>query len=61
MTTFLASPAPVVAHQGGWDELLLFGVPVVVAIVAVRWAEQRAKARRKAEAAGGEDAKDRTG
>lgn len=61
MTTRLASLAPVVAHQGGWDELLLFGVPTVVAIVAVRWAEQRAKARREAEAAAGGEEQDRTG
>ena len=35
----------VIAHQG-WDELLLFGVPVVLAILAVRWAERRSKSRR---------------
>lgn len=34
----------VIAHQG-WDELLLFGVPVVLAILAVRWAERRSKRR----------------
>ena len=36
----------VVAHQGGWDELLMFGLPVVLAVLAVRWADRRAKARR---------------
>lgn len=35
----------VLAHQGGWDELLFFGVPVVLALLAVRWAERRAKKR----------------
>ncbi len=33
------------AHQGGWDELLMFGIPVVLAVFAVRWADRRAKAR----------------
>ena len=30
------------AHQGGWDEVLYFAVPAVLAILAVRWAERRA-------------------
>jgi len=34
------------AHQGGWDELLMFGIPIVIAVVGVRWAEKRAKAKR---------------
>lgn len=33
------------AHAGGWDELLYFGVPVIIAIAAVRWAEKRTKRR----------------
>ena len=37
------------AHQGGWDEFLYFAVPAVLAILAVRWAERRA--RRNAEEA----------
>ncbi|MBA2336996.1 MAG: hypothetical protein H0V96_04435 [Acidimicrobiia bacterium] len=41
------------AHQGGWDEILLFVGPVALAIWGVRWAERRAKARRDA---GGEAA-----
>lgn len=35
----------ILAHQGGWDELLMFGIPVVLAIVAVRWAEKRGRER----------------
>jgi uncharacterized membrane protein len=35
------------AHAGGWDELLMFGIPVVLAIVAVRMVESRAKAKRE--------------
>ena len=38
----------ILAHQGGWDELLMFGVPIVLAVVAVRWAERRGKARQEA-------------
>jgi hypothetical protein len=36
------------AHQGGWDELLMFGLPIVLAVLAVRWAEKRGKAKRVA-------------
>ena len=36
---------PVLAHQGGWDEVIYFAVPVVLAILAVRWAERRARRR----------------
>ena len=42
------------AHQGGWDELLMFGLPIVLAVVAVRWAEKRGKANRAAAAAADE-------
>jgi hypothetical protein len=34
-------PNLVVAHQFGWDEILLFVVPVVLALAAVRWFEKR--------------------
>jgi len=34
------------AHQSGWDELLLFAGPIVVMLVWVRWAEKRAKQRK---------------
>lgn len=36
----------VVAHQGGWDEALMFGIPIAIAIVAVKLAERRAGRRR---------------
>jgi hypothetical protein len=36
----------ILAHQGGWDELIMFGIPIVLAIVGVRWADRRAKATR---------------
>lgn len=29
------------AHQGGWDEILMFVVPVLAALWAVRRAERR--------------------
>jgi hypothetical protein len=29
------------AHQGGWDEFAYFIVPVVVVLLAIRWAERR--------------------
>ncbi|MGH9892562.1 MAG: hypothetical protein ACREA0_11360 [bacterium] len=33
------------AHLGGVDEIGIFLVPAVLAIIALRWAEKRAKAR----------------
>ncbi len=35
---------PLLAHQGGWDELLLFVVPALLAVGVLRWAEKRARA-----------------
>jgi hypothetical protein len=35
----------VVAHQGGWDELLLFLLPIAVAVVVIRLAESRNRKR----------------
>jgi hypothetical protein len=40
--------AIVLGHQGAWDEILYFLVPVVVVVAWVRWAEKRARARREA-------------
>ena len=40
------APTYFLAHQGGWDELLLFLGPVVLMLGWLRWAEQRAKRRR---------------
>lgn len=34
---------PILAHQYGWDEIVLFAVPIVLALIGVRWAEKRAK------------------
>ncbi|MFQ5555237.1 MAG: hypothetical protein ACE5GC_07710 [Acidimicrobiia bacterium] len=33
------------AHRGGWDEVALFGIPIVLAVLAVRWADRRSKKR----------------
>ncbi len=33
------------AHQGGWDEVLLFAIPAVGALLVIRWAERRARRR----------------
>lgn len=44
------------AHQGGWDEILLFAAPVVLVVLWIRWAERRARERRRlAEEAGAGD------
>lgn len=32
---------PLLAHQYGWDELLLFLLPIGVVIAGVRWVERR--------------------
>lgn len=34
------------AHQGGWDELLLLGGPALALLWAIGWSERR-RARRK--------------
>lgn len=44
-STALFLPNIVVAHQFGWDEILLFVVPVALALVAVRWFEKRSNRR----------------
>ncbi len=41
----LESARWLLAHQGGWDELLMFGTPIVLAVIAVRWADRRARRR----------------
>ena len=39
--------APVLAHAGAWDEILLFAGPVIAALLWVRWAEKRARLRKQ--------------
>lgn len=39
----------VIAHQGGWDEILYLLVPAVAVLSWVRWAEKRSRARRAKE------------
>jgi hypothetical protein len=36
-----AAPRVLFAHQFGWDEILLFLVPIVLALAGVRWFEKR--------------------
>ena len=36
----------VVAHQGGWDEFLMFAVPILIALGAVKYAERRGERKR---------------
>lgn len=31
-----------IAHQGGWDEVLMFAIPVALAVFVVRRLERRA-------------------
>lgn len=45
----MRSPFPI-AHQGGWDEIALFAIPVVAALVAIRIVEKRQRKRRALEA-----------
>ncbi|WKZ83684.1 MAG: hypothetical protein QY307_05435 [Acidimicrobiia bacterium] len=40
-----------IAHQGGWDEILWFLLPVLLVLGWVRWAERTARRRRDAEEA----------
>ena len=48
MTALLARIAPILAHQYGWDEIVMFLVPIVLAVAGVRYAEKRATAKRRA-------------
>ena len=41
-----AGPALVLAHQGGWDEILMVAVPVLVFGVLLRAANRRAQRQR---------------
>ncbi len=43
-----------VAHQGGWDELMWFVVPVIAVLTWVRWAGRRARVRASGKAEGEE-------
>lgn len=36
---------PILAHASGIDDILLFVIPAVAAIAAMRWAEIRARKR----------------
>jgi hypothetical protein len=44
--------AVVLAHQGGWDEFLLFAIPLIALILFVRWAERKARRRQQDQTAG---------
>lgn len=50
----IIAPAPIFAHQFGWDEILMFAVPIVLALVGVRYAESRAAKRQAAQQAAGD-------
>lgn len=34
---------PFVGHQGGWDEVLMFAIPIVLAIVVIRLIDRRSR------------------
>lgn len=36
----------IVAHQGNWDEALMFILPIVIAVGAVKYAERRGARKR---------------
>ena len=43
---------PWFAHQFGWDEILMFAVPIVLALLGVRYVESRVAKRQEAEGGG---------
>jgi len=47
---------PLVAHQGGWDEILYLAIPGIAVLAWVRWAERRARARSEDGSTPAEDA-----
>ncbi len=36
-------PWPLLAHAGGWDEILIYGIPVLLALAGFRWLERRGR------------------
>lgn len=38
----------IVAHQGSWDEILMFALPIAIAIGVIKYTEKRG-ARKRAE------------
>lgn len=50
----LPTPDPWFAHQFGWDEILMFAVPIVLALIGVRYLESRVAKRQEAEQAAGD-------
>ncbi len=38
----------ILAHQGGWDEMLLVAGPIIVVVALLRMAERRARRNRAA-------------
>lgn len=42
------------AHQGGWDEFLMFAIPVALGWWAIKAAEKRSRARASEGNAGGD-------
>lgn len=51
----------VVAHQGGWDEFLMFAVPVAIGVWALRFAERKSRQRAEAEEADSETLREEDG
>ena len=39
----MTSINPILAHQYGWDEALLFVVPIAIAVIVVRRLDKRSK------------------
>jgi hypothetical protein len=44
-----------IAHYGGIDEIGIFVIPAVLAILALRWTERKARQRAEADAAGDQE------
>jgi len=44
-----------IAHQGGWDEIAIFAVPVLMVLWLLRWAERRSRSVDVTEVEGGGD------
>ena len=44
MNTLSATTSVLLAHQGGWDEILLIGGPIVIIVLLLRLAKKRVDA-----------------
>ena len=36
----------ILAHQGNWDEAIMFAIPIVIAVIVIKYTEKRGARKR---------------